>query len=163
MVKSNRLNHIGGFIQMKEYIEDKIRNFISDNNFAGYLERLASVDSDIKAYWKAEKNRNNEVWRNIRTNKDVLDLIDRFDGVVTFVEEYVPFGKGHIEDAYNMALAEYRALQGLTKLARFIDPSQFNNTEFTMLSESDIDAIFERMTEIATRMNQQNMRRAMQD
>lgn len=83
----------------------------------------------------------------------------RFEGVVQFVEENVKFGSGHIEDGYGMALAEYHALQGLRKMAQFIGPG----SEFAPLSEAEIDSLFDRMDSAVSKMNNQNMRRMMQD
>ena len=148
---------------MKEYMEMKLQTFQGTNDPKGYLSRLASVDSEIRRLWRLEQEKDNSNWRRIRTNEDVIDLINRFDGAVRFVEENVKFGYGHIEDGYNMALAEYRALQGLRKMAQFIDPSPFNNSEFTPLSEPEVDELFNRMSKIVKRMNDQNLRRAMQD
>ena len=148
---------------MKEYIEGKIKKLQEAGDPKGYLSRLASTDTEIRRLWKAEVEKDNTCWRNINTNADVIDLIDRFDGRVRFVENNVPYGSGLIEDGYNMALAEYRAIQGLRKMAQFIDPSPFNQTQFTPMSESEIDELFERMNSIIGRMNQQNFRRAMQD
>ncbi len=148
---------------MKTYIEEKIKVIESTSDPRGYLVRLASGDTEIRRMWKAEIERDNTCWRNINSNDDVIDLIDRFDGCVHFVEENVPFGRGHIEDGYNMALAEYRALQGLRKLAQFIDARPFNQTNFTPMSENEIDELFNRMNRIIDRMDQQNLRRAMQD
>lgn len=148
---------------MKEYIEEKIKKIQETSDPKGYLTRLASSDTEIRRSWKAELEKDNACWRNINTNEDVIDLIDRFDGRVRFVEDNVPYGSGHIEDGYNMALAEYRAIQGLRKMAQSIDPSPFNPTRFTRMSESEIDELFERMNGIIGRMNQQNLRRAMQD
>ena len=148
---------------MKEYIEEKIKKLQEKGDPKGYLSRLASSDTEIRRLWNAEVEKDNTCWRSINTNADVIDLIDRFDGRVRFVEDNVPYGSGHIEDGYNMALAEYRAIQGLRKMAQFIDPSPFNKTQFTPMSESEIDELFERINSIIGRMNQQNFRRAMQD
>ena len=148
---------------MKEYIEEKIKKLQERGDPKGYLSRLASTDTEIRRLWKAEGQKDNTCWRNINTNADVIDLIECFDGRVRFVEDNVPYGSGHIEDGYNMALAEYRAIQGLRKMAQFIDPNPFNQTHFTPISENEIDRLFERMNSIVDRMNNQNFRRAMQD
>lgn len=148
---------------MKEYIEEKIKKLQERGDPKGYLSRLASTDTEIRRLWKAEVQKDNTCWRNINTNADVIDLIECFDGRVRFVEDNVPYGSGHIEDGYNMALAEYRAIQELRKMAQFIDPNPFNQTHFTPISENEIDRLFERMNSIVDRMNNQNFRRAMQD
>lgn len=148
---------------MKEYIEEKIKKLQERGDPKGYLSRLASTDTEIRRLWKAEVQKDNTCWRNINTNADVIDLIEHFDGQVRFVEDNAPYGSGHIEDGYNMALAEYRAIQGLRKMAQFIDPNPFNQTHFTPISENEIDRLFERMNSIVDRMNNQNFRRAMQD
>lgn len=151
------------FYIMKEYIEEKIKKLQERGDPKGYLSRLASTDTEIRRLWKAEVQKDNTCWRNINTNADVIDLIEHFDGQVRFVEDNVPYGSGHIEDGYNMALAENRAIQGLRKMAQFIDPNPFNQTHFTPISENEIDRLFERMNSIVDRMNNQNFRRAMQD
>ena len=151
-------------VPMKEYMEKKISAFLKEvNDPQGYLARLAGADKEIRRMWRDECDKDNSKWRRISKNQDVFDLIDFFDGTVRFVEENVRFGDGHIEDGYHMALAEYRALQGLRKMAQFIDPSPFNRTEFTMLTEREVDELFDRMKDIAKRMNEQNTRRMMQD
>ena len=148
---------------MKEYIEEKIKKLQATSNPKSYLMTLASSNAELRRLWKAEVEKDNACWRKINTNADVIDLIDRFDGQVHFVEANVPYGYGHIEDGYNMALAEYRAIQGLRKMAQFIDPSPFIRTQFTPMSENEIDELFERMDSIISRKNQQDVRRAMQD
>jgi len=149
---------------MKEYIEKKLSSFLKEmGDPQGYLARLAGVDKEIGRMWKIECGRKNTEWGRIRTNQDVISLINIFDNTVQSIKENVRFGDGHIEDGYYMALAEFKALQGLRKLAQFIDPSPFNRTEFTMLTENEVDELFERMKNIAKRMNQENIRRMMQD
>lgn len=148
---------------MKEYFEVKIKKIQEKSDPEGYLSRLASSDTEIRRLWKTEKENDNVCWRNINTNDDVMNLVNHFDGQVRFVEKNVPYGSGHIEDGYNMALAEYRAIQGLRKMAQFINPSPFHKTSFAPLSEIEIDELFDRMNSIIDRMNQQNLRRAMQD
>ena len=90
-------------------------------------------------------------------------MIDRFDGQVSFVENYVPYGAGITEDGYKMALAEYRAMQGLQKMAQFINAGRVGGVEFTPLSETEIDDLFERMKGIIYRKNRQNERRGYED
>lgn len=148
---------------MKDYIIEKINEFEKKYHLQYCLNSLASVDSEISRMWKQESSQNNECWRRINTNDDVIQLVDFFDRSVRFVEENVRFGDGHIEDGYNMALAGYRAIQGFRKMAEFIDPKPWNKSGFAELSETEVDTLFNRMNEIAERMNKQNSRRAMQD
>ena len=130
----------------------------------GTGERLFTFDEP-----KNEKNNENKKWRDIKNNKDVLKLIDSFESSVNYVEKYVK--QGNFEDGYNMALALHNAIQGLRKLANNVDPQPWNQTEFTPMTTEEIDAIFDRLEAIAQRkatvrgntMNEQNMRRAMQD
>ena len=148
---------------METYIEMKIKAFLEKSNPERYIAQLANGNLEIRRMWKSEQDNTHVNWRRINNNQDVIDLIDRFDREVESVEDNVQFGDGHIEDAYHMALEEYKALQGLRKLAKFITPSPFNNSAFTKLSDSEIDELFERMDKIVERMNIQNQRRAMQD
>ena len=156
-------NYVKGIEEMKDYIIEKISEFEKKYHLQYYLNSLASVDSEISKMWKQESSQNNECWRRINTNDDVIQLVDFFDRSVRFVEENVRFGDGHIEDGYNMALAGYRAIQGFRKMAEFIDPKPWNKSGFAELSETEVDTLFNRMNEIAERMNKQNLRRAMQD
>lgn len=149
--------------QMKTYIESKINELLKTSNPEGYIKILASMDADIRRLWQSERSNDNRYWSQVNSNKDITDLIDNFDGKVSFVENHVPFGCSNIEDGYNMALAEYRAIQGLRKLAQFIDPNPFSKTNFTLLSEKEIDELFDRMYSIIKRRDQQDTRRAMQD
>lgn len=148
---------------LKEYIEKKIDAYKKISNPESHLSSLASSDSEISRLWKTECEKNNYNWSKISTNEDVIELIDRFEGQVHFVENNVPYGSGNIIDGYNMSLAEYHALQGLRKLAQFIDPHPWSKTEFKVLSKSEIDELFDRMEQIVKRMNEQNFRRAMQE
>ena len=148
---------------IKQYIESKIIELQKVSDPKGYLTRLASVNPEFRRLWRSELDKDNECLRKINTNDDVIKLIDLFEGQVQFVEKYVPFGSGHAEDGYKMALAEYRALQGLRKMAQFIDPHVCNTTNFTPLSEAEIDKLFNRMVSIIARKDQQDMRRMMQD
>ena len=148
---------------METYIEMKIKAFLEKSNPERYIAQLANGNLEIRRMWKSEQNHRNKNWQRINNNQDVIDLIDLFDRVVQSVETQVRFGDGRIDDAYDMALAEYNALQGLRKLAQFINPRPFNNSAFTTLSDSEIDELFERMDKIVKRMNIQNQRRAMQD
>ena len=144
-------------------IEEKIKNFEEKYYPKRYLGGLASVDSEIKRMWRDECAKDNQCWRRVETNEDVIRLIDAFESAVYFVEKNVRFGDGHIEDGYRMALAAYRALQGLRKMAEFIDPRPYSQLKFTELSEDEVDGLFDRLNEIAKRMEKQNIRRMMQD
>ena len=141
-----------------EYISEKISTFQRNHCYTGYL---TCRDSDIQRMWQTEKNRENEKWRAIKNNDDVLKLIDAFESTVSYVEKYVKLG--NIEDGYRMALALYNAIQGLHKLAKNIDPHPWNKTEFMPMTTQEVDAIFDRLEAIAARMSEQNARRAMQD
>lgn len=141
-----------------EYISEKIQSFQKKHYYSGYL---VCNDPEIKRRWQNEKNNENKKWRDIKNNKDVLKLIDSFESSVNYVEKYVK--QGNFEDGYNMALALHNAIQGLRKLANNVDPHPWNQTEFTPMTTEEIDAIFDRLEAIAVRMNEQNMRRAMQD
>ena len=150
---------------MKEYIEEKIQKIEQSLNIGYYLQSVAQSDPDLKRLWKEEVDNKNIKWRKINTNQDVINLIDRFDGAVSFVENNVKFGYGHIEDGYNMMLGLYNALQGLRKLAQFVDDlaKPWSTTGFSEVTEAEVDEMFSRLNSIIVRMQNQNMRRAMQD
>ncbi len=145
-------------MEIGKYIETKI---IEIKTMYPYQFWLNSYDSEIKHNWKKYLNNKDAEWSNINNNKDVFDLIDRFEGAVSFVENVVK--KGHIIDSFNMALAFHKALTGLTKMSKFIDYEHYNQTKFDKITEEDVDKIFSRLESIAKRMNEQNLRRAMSD
>ena len=51
----------------------------------------------------------------ITNNEKVMDYVQKFEGSVYFVENYVK--RGHIEDDYNMYGSLYKALTALFKMA----------------------------------------------
>ncbi len=145
-------------MEIGKYIEAKIDEIKQKHYYAGWLNH---TDADLKRRWKSDKEELDAEWQKIKTNKDVFDLIDRFDGTVSWVEKYVTVG--HIEDAYNMALAFHKALTALRKMSQNMEVCSFIKTEFTRISEEEVNDIFARLDSIATRMDEQNMRRAMSD
>lgn len=76
----------------------------------------------------------------------------------------MPYGAGHIEDGFNMMLGLYNAFQAMRKLAQFVDQisKPWSNTEFSAVSETEVDEMFVRLNDIIERMHAQNTRRAMQ-
>lgn len=142
-----------------KYITEKLRQFNAAHYYMGYLND--SYDADIKRMWKIEQQQNDRKWQEIKCNQDVLKLIEHYDGTVSFVEHHVKVG--HIEDGYNMALALHNALQGMRKLAQFVDKRPWSTGNFTEMSIGEVDELFDRLEKIAIRMEQQNSRRAMQD
>jgi len=152
-------NHI------QTYIELRIKKILESGNPEDRLSFIANTHPGFRKLWTSEKNNKNIFWQKINSNEDVIKLIEEFDGSVRFVEKNVPFGCGHIEDDYRMTLAEYRLIQGLRKMANCIDPAPYLNlqTEFTAMSEEEINELFNRIEKIIVRMKEQNLRRAMQD
>lgn len=145
---------------MKEFLEGKIAEFEKNHFYKGYL---SSTDPEIKRRWKEEEKIRDRKWCEIKSNKDVYDLIDQFDGAVSIVEKFVWPGHGHIEDGFNMSLALYNAIRGLKKLAQFVDRHSGSADGFSEITEQEVDKIFSRLEEIYVRMEEMNMRRAMQD
>ena len=145
------------------YINEKIKAFEGLYHPAYSLNTLASSDAGLRSSWKRDRAKSEAKQREIRTNDDVISLIDRFDDAVDHVDEYMQSGPGCIEDAYDMYLAAYNAIRGLRKLAQFTDPFLCFESGFSELSEDEVDQLFDRMNDIAKRMDALNMRRAMQD
>lgn len=146
-------------MEIGKYITLKLQEFEKSHNYMGYLTQIN--DRDLQRQWKQELQEKDVNWRQINCTQDVLDLIDRFDGTVSFVENHVKIGL--VEDGFNMSLALYRALQGIRKMAQFADPKPWQQTKMFAVSTEEVDAIFNRLEEISKRMSSQNMRRAMQD
>ena len=146
-------------MEIGKYITLKLEEFEKSHNYMGYLTQI--TDRDLQRQWKQELQEKDVNWRQINCTQDVLDLINRFDGTVSFVENHVKVGL--IEDGFNMSLALYRALQGIRKMAQFADPKPWHQTTKFAVSTEEVDDIFNRLEEITKRMGSQNMRRAMQD
>jgi len=145
-------------MEIGNYISQKIVEFNKAHYYQGYLN---STVPEIARMWKEEQRLKDTKWRSINSNKDVMELIDRYDGKVSFVEKHITVG--HVEDGYNMALILHDAIQGLRKLALFVDAKPWNNTGFSKLSMEEVDTIFNRLEGITHRMQEQNQRRAMMD
>lgn len=148
---------------MNAYFDSKLTDLRKISDPEGHLKRLTYDDTDLQKKWRNERKNNDSYWAKINSNDDVIALIDYFDEQVSFMEGRLPYGSMIAEDKYIMALAEYRAVQGLRKMAQFIDKGKVSQVEFTALSKAEIDALFERMKRIILKMNQQTELRAMQD
>lgn len=122
-------------MEKQEYIKKKIIDFEQKHYYMDYLNN--ANDPELKRSWKRELQQQNAKWQNIRCTKDVMDLIERFEGCVSLVERYVKVG--HIKDGYDMALALYNALLGLKKMAQCINLSgEYAN--FAGISIEDIES-----------------------
>ena len=152
-----------GDYEMREYIETKINELKKISNPENYLKNLSYNDVELEKKWRRDQSKDRECWDNINSNEDVINLIELFDGQVRFIENNVPYGAGIDEDGYKMALAEYRVVRGLQKMAQFIGKGQVSKVNFTLLSETEIDALFDRVKEIIIRKNRQNERRGYED
>ncbi len=142
----------------QKYMEGKIREFEQQHQYRGYLTN--NYDKEIIRRWKDEQARKDQKWRAINNYDDVVTLINRYDNIVASFEKA---DRGFYEDGFDMALALYDALQGLRKMAQFIEPKPWNTTKFTQVSEKEADALFARLDGIALRMSNVNLRRAMSD
>ncbi len=142
----------------EEYLKNKIKEFEQTHNYHGYLTN--NYNKDISRRWKDEQARQNQKWQAINDNNDVIALINRYDNTVASFEKATHM---FYEDGFDMALALYDVLQGLRKMAQFIEPKRWNTTKFTPISEEEADALFARLDGIAIRMSDVNLRRAMSD
>ena len=142
----------------QEYLENKINDFELHHQYRGYLTN--NYDKEISRRWKDEQSRRNQKWQDVRNNADVYDLINRYDNIVTYYEdaEY-----SFYEDSFDMALSLYDAIQGLRKLAKFVEVKPWITTQFSPISVEEADDIFLRLDSIVLRMDDVNLRRAMSD
>lgn len=144
-------------IELQQYILDKISDFKAKVcNPEACLNNMASCDKEFKRMWKRDKESLD--YAGITNNEKVMDYVQKFEGSVYFVENYVK--RGHVEDDYNMYESLYKALTALFKMAQNMDNSY---CEFEEISIQDVDEIFNKLEEIAQRMKNANMRREMQD
>ncbi|RDU23728.1 hypothetical protein [Anaerosacchariphilus polymeriproducens] len=142
---------------MDDYIFGKITEFKQNIcNPEAHLNNMASNNKEFKKRW--EKDRQSMDYAGILDNEEVLRQVEMFEGSVNFVEAYVK--RGHIEDAYNMWKQLYDALTALFKMAQNMNNSY---CKFREISTDEVDEIFGKLEAVAKRMDQANMRRAMQD
>lgn len=144
-------------IELQKYMLDKISNFKAKVcNPEEQLNNMASCDKEFMRMWKRDKESID--YAGITNNEKVMDYVQKFEGSVYFVENHVK--RGHIEDAYNMYESLYKVLIALFKMAQNMDNPY---CEFEEISIQDVDEIFNKLEKIAQRMENANMRRAMQD
>lgn len=144
-------------MEVQQYMLDKIRDFKAKVcNPEAHLNNMASCDKEFKKMWKKDKESID--YAGITTNEKVMDYVQGFDGSVYFVENYVK--RGHIEDAYHMYESLYKALTALFKMAQNMDNPY---CELKEISIQEVDEIFNKLEAVVQRMENANMRRAMQD
>lgn len=144
-------------VDVQQYMLDKIKDFkVKICNPEAHLNVMASNDKEFKRMWN--KMKESIDYAGILDNAKVMDYIQRFEGSVCFVENHVK--RGHIEDAYSMYESLYEALTALFKMAQNMDNPY---CKFEKISIQEVDDIFEKLEKIVKRMDNANMRRAMQD
>lgn len=144
-------------MEVQQYMLDKIRDFKTKVcNPEEHLNNMAGCDKEFKRMWKRDKESID--YAGINNNAKVMDYVQRFEGSVCFVENHVKHG--HIEDAYNMYESLYKALTALFKMAQNMDNPY---CEFEEISIQEVDKIFINLELAVQRMENENMRRAMQD
>ena len=142
-----------------QQMNDAILRFKQNHYYGGYLKN--PHDPILKMRARDLTKIENEAMLRVRTNADVVGLIDSYHGTVSFVENHVIVGAE--EDAYNMELALHLALLGLSRMARLVEREQYGHTAFEVPEREEIESWFERLDAIYQRMQEQNLRRAMQD
>lgn len=143
-------------MEVQQYMLDKIRDFkVKVCNPEAHLNNMASYDRDFKRMWKRDKD--NFDYAGIIDNERVFDYVQGVEGSVHFAEN---LKLGHIEDAYNMYLSLYKALTALFKMAHNMENSYCDFEEITVQA---VDEIFDELEQVVQRMENVNMRRAMQD
>ena len=142
---------------ISQYIFDKIEDFkMNVCNPDQYLNNMVSFDNEFKRMWKRDKAAFD--YAGIEDNAKVMDYVQKFENSVYFVETFVK--RGIQEDDYNMYVSLYKALKALFKMAQNIDN---DHCQFKEMSIQEIDDVFSKLEDVAQRMNNVNMRRAMQD
>jgi len=140
---------------IQKYMLDKISEFKSDVcNPEAYLHNMVNFDKELKRMW--ERDKGNFDYAGIVDNEKVFDYVERFEGIVSFKEKcYV----GCSEDTYEMYFSLYKVFVALNKMAKNFENS---HCQFEEISIQRIDEIFDKLEELVRRMENVNMRRAMQ-
>ena len=92
---------------MKAYFEQKINDLRKVSDPEAYIRRLSYNDKELEKKWKCEQSNNYTYIQTIKTNDDVIDLIDRFDECYN---ENHPYDNEEIKADFN---ALYQAMNGM--------------------------------------------------
>lgn len=139
---------------MQEYLKSKLEEFNKKYNVEQQLN--AYSDKELKRRWKSDRERARREWQFINNATDVNRYITGFVGTV---KQYQGI-KGIFADSYDMDLALYRAILAIRKMAQCYDIS---SCDFATCGKEEIDEIFDTLYQWLEKMNDVNMRRAMQD
>lgn len=139
---------------MQEYLKDKLEEFNKNYNVEQQLNMYN--DKDLKRRWKSDHERAQWEWQFINDVTDVNRYINGFIGSVKHLQNI----KGIFADSYDMNLALYKAILAIRKMAQCYE---FSICDFGSCSKEDIDAMFDTLYQWLKKMNNVNMRRAMQD
>lgn len=102
-------------IELQQYMLDKISDFKAKVcNPEACLNNMANCDKEFKRMWKRDKESFD--YAGITNNEKVMDYVQKFEGSVYFVENYVK--RGYIEDDYICTKVFIKHLQRYLKWHR---------------------------------------------
>lgn len=141
---------------IKNYIIDKLTEFNDKYNVKHKLDSCWGNDKDMKRQWKRDCENVRLQWQDVNSVSDVKMYIERYASIV---ERYQNI-RGVYLDSYYMDLALYRVISALQKMAQCYD---YEALGFNGCNKEEIDALFDRLYQVFSDMEDVNIRRAMQD
>lgn len=139
---------------LQNYLKEKLEEFKHTYNVEYHLNSYS--DRHIKQQWKADNERMYNQWLSV---KDVSGVMRFVNGFIGTVEQYENI-KGVSSDAYDMNLALYKSVNAIQKMTQCYDMKEF---DFCTFKKDDIDGLFSILYNGLDKMENVNMRRAMQD
>ena len=139
---------------IQEYLQVKLREFNKRYNVENQLNMY--FDREIKRRWKRDHQRASNQWQYIKSVSDVQRYINGFIGTVKQYQNI----RGVFTDSYDMDLALYKAILSIRKMTQCYD---FDGFDFSTYGKKEVDEMFDVLYEWLDKMNNVNIRRAMQD
>lgn len=128
----------------------RLKDFITKNNTTLELNRLSSIDIDIKQQWEAVKENRHIEKRKIKSYDDVIMLIDCFERCVLTSPADIK-ARNHCK--HEMLIAQYKVILGLKVLYEKLDTiSILRDSNFSNLSAEKIDALILRLESITSKI-----------
>ena len=132
---------------MEQHIE-KLLKFINENDRTIELNRLSSIDEEIKECW--EKATRNQEFQKIKSASDVEFLIKYFENCVTSSPTDI---KGRNACKHEMFIAQYKAMRGLRKWCQSMSRiSILDNKDFPKLTPEEVDRIISHLKSIIAKI-----------
>ena len=119
-------------------------SFASRNDHSKHLIDFSKYSKATALAWKEDKSLSE--WRSIKSSKDVLDLIDRFERTVLSSPKNIQERQYYKDE---MFIAQYKAMKGIKKWCERLNVISINkDPNFTSLTEADVNNLITRLNSI---------------